>query len=80
MHTAVRQVATSRFFDQDQFQDFALENSVKFGITGNGENATVGTWHVNGLVDAFIAHLGDDYEAHRDRQIDLQEQERALRR
>jgi hypothetical protein len=79
MHTAVRQVATSRFFDPDQFQHFALENRVKFGITGEGENACVSTWYVNGLVDGFKVHLGDDYEAHRQEQIDLQAQERAMR-
>jgi hypothetical protein len=80
MHTPVRHVATSRFFDPDQFQAFALENKVKLGVTGEGENAMVSTWYVNGLVDAFKAHLGNDYEAHRQEQIDLQQQERSMRR
>lgn len=79
MHTPVRHIATNRFFDQDQFQAFALENKAKLGVTGDGENACVSTWHVNGLVDAFIAHLGDDYEAHRQEQIDLQQQVRSMR-
>lgn len=80
MHTAVRQVATSRFFDPDQFQEFALENRVKFSITGEGENACVSTWYVNELVDGFIQHLGDGYETHRQEQIDLQAYERSMRR
>jgi hypothetical protein len=80
MHTAVRQVATSRFFDPDQFQDFALEHREKFGITGEGENACVSTWYVNELVDGFKLQLGDAYEAHRQEQIDLQAQERSMRR
>jgi hypothetical protein len=79
MHTAVRQVATSRFFDPDQFQEFALENREKFGIAGEGENACVSTWYVNGLVDGFKLSLGEDYEPHRQEQIDLQANERSLR-
>ncbi len=80
MHTAVRQVATGCFFDPDQFQEFALEHRQKFGITGEGENACVSTWHVNGLVDGFKLHLGDTYQAHRQEQIDLQAAERLMRR
>lgn len=80
MHTAVRQVATSRFFDPDQFQEFALEHRQKFGITGEGENACVSTWYVNGLVDEFKLHLGDAYESHLQEQIALQANERSMRR
>jgi len=79
MHTAVRQVGTSRFFDPDQFQDFALKHREKFRITGEGDNACVSTWYVNELVDGFKLHLGDDYEAHRQEQIDLQANERSMR-
>lgn len=80
MHTAVRQVATDHFLDPDQLQDFALANRVKFAIAGEGEKASVSTWHVNGLVAGFEAHLGDDRDAHRQEQIDLQEKERSMRR
>ena len=80
MHTAVRQVATSRFFDPDQFQDFALEHRGKFGITGDGENACVHTWYVNDLVNGFKLQLGDAYESHCQEQIDLQAAERSMRR
>jgi hypothetical protein len=73
MYPAVRNVATSRFLDPDMFQEFAELNREKFGVTGEGENIVVGTWNVNELVDAFKAHLGDEYPQHRQQQIELQQ-------
>lgn len=73
MYSAVRNVAKSRFFDPDLFQEFAENNRALYGITGEGENIVVGTWNVNDLADAFKQHLGDEYEAHRQHQIELQQ-------
>lgn len=69
-------VARNRFFDTAEFVPFALEREAKFGIIGSDGNAHVSTWHVNELVDAFREHLGDVFLAHRQRQIEIQREER----
>ena len=76
MRNSVRDVATNHFFDKDQLQEFALVNSVKFGITCEGENIYVSTWYIDDLIAAFKNKLGASYTYHRQEQIEMQRKER----
>ena len=78
MHHSLKQVARSRFFDPDEFQEFALKSRNTFSINGSDEHPSVSTWNVDALADAFKEHLGDEYPSHRQRQIDIQREEREL--
>jgi hypothetical protein len=69
MHTPVVNVARSRFLDIDKFIEFAENNRATYYISGDGENAVVGTWYVNDLVDAFKIHLGEEYQIDREANI-----------
>lgn len=53
MHHRVIDVAERRFLEDDKLLEFALENHNRFSICGEGRDATVSTWHVDGLVDAY---------------------------
>lgn len=76
MHTGIKQLAYNRFVDPQALLDFALANRETYHIkvaeeeTTKVEDALVGTWYVNDLMDAFKAHLGDDYTAHRQKHVD----------
>lgn len=59
MHHNVRQVAKNRFFDVEQFFDFAKANKVAHHVVGDEDHLIVSTYHVDGLVDAFKEALGD---------------------
>jgi hypothetical protein len=72
MQHDIRQVARGRFLDGDQFFAFAEENQDTLHVTGEGERLWVSTFHVDALIDAFKATLGDDFEAHRAEQIAMQ--------
>jgi hypothetical protein len=72
MHHNIRQVARSRFFDEDMFFEFAGQNRDKHSVCGEGEHLTVSTFHVDELAQAFKDSLGDDFEAHRAEQISRQ--------
>lgn len=76
MRHTVFQIARSKFLDGSELQAFASENREKYGISGDGDDAYTSTWYVNDLVDDFRKSLGDDFPAHRQRQIDLQREER----
>lgn len=76
MHHSLQQVARQRFFDIEEFQAFALENRIEYGVAGTDAEPTVSTWHVDDLASGFKAKLGDDFPAHRQKQIELQAEER----
>ncbi len=73
MHHIIKKVATNRFFDPDEFSRFAWENREKYSVCGSKEeHATVSSFNVDDLAKAFRLSLGDDFEAHRQRQIEAQ--------
>ena len=55
MYHGLRSLAESRFFDVEKFTEFAHQHEDKYGLVGagKGENATVSTWHVDDLCEAF---------------------------
>jgi L-aminopeptidase/D-esterase-like protein len=71
MQHNIRQVAQGRFLDGDRFFAFAKANRDTHHVNGEGDYLWVSTFHVDDLVDAFKAELGEAFEAHRAEQVEI---------